>query len=107
MQRLKCEENKCRNNYCCHCVKDVIQISSEAHCKSFDCKTPLTENQAKREFEFACDTGLSTKKDMHHILCNEENCNYWNFGECASKAIKVDKKPTGAKCMTFTPKNKY
>lgn len=104
MQRLKCEEGSCRHNYCRHCVKDVIQISGDAFCKSFDCKTPATEDLAKNEFEFACDVGLGTQKDMHHILCNEEKCNYWNFGECASKSINVDKKVSGAKCGTFTPK---
>ena len=104
MQRLKCEEEKCKNNYYRHCVKDVIQISDEACCKSFDCKTPATENLARREFEFACDVGLGTKNDMHHILCNEDNSNYWNFGECSSKSIKVDKKDCCAKCSTYTPK---
>ena len=104
MQRLKCNEEACRNNYCRHCVKDVIQISNEAYCKSFDQKTNKNNNQAKFEYEFACDTGLGTEHDMHHILCNEEGCDYWNFGECNAHEIHVDNKIVGARCVTFTPK---
>lgn len=106
MQKLKCKEEGCRNNYCKHCVKDVIQISKEAYCRSFDDKNDQNANHAKFEFEFACDVGLNTEQDMHHILCNENNCNYWNCGECNSHSVKVDKRPAGARCITYIPKGK-
>lgn len=105
MQRLKCKEYGCSHNYCKHCVKDVIQVSNEAICRSFDPVNESNPNQARYEYEFACDIGLNTENDLHHILCNEEKCNYWNFGECNSHEIKVDKRNLSPKCVTFKPKN--
>lgn len=104
MQKLKCTENGCVHNYCKHCVKDVVQISRDACCDSFDLKGPKNENNAKSEFEFACECGLGTKEDNHHILCNEENCNYWNFGECSLHQVKIQGRMNEAKCATYTPK---
>ena len=55
MQRLKCSDFRCRNNYHSHCVRDILKITEIGYCGSFEEKHQGNQDHARYEYEFACD----------------------------------------------------
>ncbi len=104
MLYLKCQENGCKSNYCAHCVKEMIKVSKDAYCHSYESKNDINSDEARHEFEFACEVGLVMEADMHHIVCDSVECCHNDSKSCMMKQIQISKKTCGAKCASYRPK---
>lgn len=104
MPQLKCREMGCAHNYCAHCVKDIIKVNKDAVCVSHDSKNEVNQESAKYEYEFACDIGLATEADMHHILCDDVKCRYNMVGECELRSLRIERSTNGPLCANFRPR---
>lgn len=103
MLYLKCQESGCKNNYCAHCVKDMIKVSHEAYCHSYESKNEINADESRYEYEFGCEMGLSIEEDMHHVVCDSRQCCHNDDGDCGMKQLNIQKKVTGAKCSSYRP----
>lgn len=104
MQYLKCSEDRCKSNYSGHCVKNMINVSEEAYCHSYESKNEVNCDDAQKEYEFACDVGLAIEDDMHKIDCRCSHCNYNEMRACMLKGIKVERRKFGAVCSSYQRK---
>lgn len=101
MQHLKCQEDRCKANYYGHCVKDIIMLSREAYCHSYESRNSMNREEARYEFEFACEIGLPIEDDMHRVVCNSEDCEHNDARDCLLRQLLIDKKQCGARCANY------
>ncbi len=99
MQRLKCSDFRCRNNYHSHCVRDILKITEIGYCGSFEEKHQGNQDHARYEYEFACDMDLCTEKDLHHVICRNGQCVHNENLECDCDDLRFEKNTCGAKCL--------
>jgi hypothetical protein len=104
MPHLKCYEQKCKSNYCGHCVLDSIMVGINAMCQSYKEKEEETKDDAKYEYEFARDMGYAANMDSHPIQCANTRCRYQESGICHHTHVRVDSKVQGPLCVSFDPR---
>ncbi len=104
---LKCKKLDCKNNDKYSCMKDVIMVTPEAECDSYERDDEKREGQdqnASRDmFEAAPDYHPYRHKRKVDIECGAE-CLFNSNKKCRANGISVCNCSNTALCTTFIKK---
>lgn len=92
MSKIKCNQEKCKYNYCEHCMLDGIEVDKEANCKSY--KEGKKKNNFK--FEFA---SFDVSNDP--VKCNATECIHNKCKNCIVEHLNIGKQNNNAPCNDY------